>query len=121
MAGRFQKFAARAVPQTRATSRIQSHARFVAGGAGFDPAMGHDEGGDEKWKRQKVGVQIGVEEREERELVDRLELLRADHARGVPVVEVDGKRIRPGIEGSGEIAGEDGESPGGEPDLQVAA
>ncbi len=31
MAGRFQKFAARAVPQTRATSRIQSHARFVAG------------------------------------------------------------------------------------------
>ena len=66
-------------------------------------------------------MKIGVEEREERELVDRLEVLGPDDARGVPVVELGGKRGAPGVEGSGEVAGEDRAETRGQADGEAAA
>src|SRR6266508_596454 len=83
MAGQFQLFAERAVPASRArSSGGQNFRRTSAYFHGFVSGAG----GDEEREGQQVRMKIRVKEREERELVDRLD--RADDPGGVPVVEV---------------------------------
>ena len=84
--------------------------------APLDPAVRQDECRDEVRKRQQVRVQVRVKEREERKLVDRVAV--GDHAGGVPVVEVLGKRRGPRVQRAGDVSGEHGRAGGRQPHAQ---
>ncbi len=66
-------------------------------------------------------MQIGVKKREKRELVDRLEFVRSDHARSLEVVEIARERLRPGLEGAREVSGEDRQAPRAQAHPEVPA
>ncbi len=81
-----QRGAARRVRCATATVLVAAR---VPGGRSRVPDQGDRDAQRQQRQRQRdhVGVQVGVEEREERELVDRLR----DHARGIPEPPVVGE------------------------------
>ena len=81
--------------------------------------MREDERRDEEGKSEEMGMQIGVEEREKRKLVDRLPV--ADDSRGVPVIELAGEWRVPRVQRAGEVSREDRAASGGEADRELAA
>ena len=73
-------------------------------------AVRRHERGDVEGERGEMRMQVRVEEREERELVDRVS--RGDDAGGVPVVEVLREGGVPGVQGADQVPGEDRADPG---------